>query len=86
MLTSDNTIKTTIEFDADLYYAAKSKALQERLSIKAYLNGLVSRDLEEPTITSKASSRYDKLAKEIENGIGIIPIKNVADLMNKLDK
>lgn len=39
------TVKTTIEIDANLFYLAKMKALQERISLKEVINLSLAKNL-----------------------------------------
>jgi|GEM_PF-2073602 len=86
MSIQQNHIKTTIEFDQDLFYMAKAKALEQRRSFKEYINELVAKDIVEPVISKKAKYRYDQLADEIENNIGVFQVKDVDDMMKQLDE
>lgn len=85
MSTQQKHVKTTIEFDANLFYMAKAKALEQRTSFKNYINTLVSQDVGEKKISKKAATRYDNLAEEIEKGIGVTQVHDVDDLMDQLD-
>ena len=86
MSTQQKQVKTTIEFDADLFYLAKARALEKRTSFKNYINTLVSQDIGVPKISKKASMRYENLAKEIEKKMGVFQVNDADDLMDQLDK
>ena len=86
MSTQQKLVKTTIEFDASLFYMAKAKALEQRTSFKNYINTLISQDMAEQKISKKAATRYAHLAEEIEKNIGVTQVRDGDDLIDQLDK
>lgn len=59
------TVKTTIEIDANLFYLAKMKALQERISLKEVVNLSLAKNLKfDKQKTVDLLSKIQEIVKE----------------------